>query len=485
MALTPDGFPSFDELRARLTDLAEQSARVIASDGTIGAVARRIVGSEVTHWADSRLAAESADAQRRRLGVAGDVASSDLVMDSFDSMSHEEMVARTGQISSESVAAISQAWSGVADLLAPAVQEFRSTIADAIGSGWEGSAATAAASGVDAASRNLAQLARSAAEVADTLEVAGVGFEQTRRMMPPAEGQSGVFGAIAAVFAPSRPFIKGALFDRSEQREEALSVLKAVYAPTVWEADTAVPVLAPAIDPTRTGGAPRTDHGDVGNGDADTGGAVTGVPGVGWNAGVEGTVGGVTGPVDDPLADPAFEPSGHDFGHSDPTPSIDTGDRASGRAGTEPVLLPSAVGGPGEVGTVPATAVGGTAGISGVSGPGGQDAAPSGRHASGTGFGSGASVPGFGSGGTAGGGVGVVGAPGASASGPGGVGGSTGGASAGRTGGTPGMGMLPAARGAGRDDESEHSTPGYLVTADNGTELVGNLPRVAPPVLGA
>ena len=36
----------------------------------------------------------------------------------------------------------------------------------------------------------------------------------------------------------------------------------------------------------------------------------------------------------------------------------------------------------------------------------------------------------------------------------------------------------------GRDDGGTRRTPGYLITIDNGNELIGPLPKVAPPVLG-
>jgi hypothetical protein len=35
-----------------------------------------------------------------------------------------------------------------------------------------------------------------------------------------------------------------------------------------------------------------------------------------------------------------------------------------------------------------------------------------------------------------------------------------------------------------RDDGGSRRTPGYLLTIDNGNELIGPLPEVAPPVLG-
>ncbi|GCE38581.1 PE family protein [Rhodococcus wratislaviensis] len=55
----------------------------------------------------------------------------------------------------------------------------------------------------------------------------------------------------------------------------------------------------------------------------------------------------------------------------------------------------------------------------------------------------------------------------------------------------PGMGMAPGMMGApGRagghgEGDTEHQTPSYLITVDNGNELIGKLDPVAPPVIGA
>ncbi|MFD4366676.1 hypothetical protein [Rhodococcus sp. NPDC058521] len=72
------------------------------------------------------------------------------------------------------------------------------------------------------------------------------------------------------------------------------------------------------------------------------------------------------------------------------------------------------------------------------------------------------------------GGLGTVGRPGA------------GGVGAGARGAGMGGGMMGGGgRGAGGNDDKEHKTPGYLVTLDNGNELIGKMPSVAPPVIGA
>jgi hypothetical protein len=37
---------------------------------------------------------------------------------------------------------------------------------------------------------------------------------------------------------------------------------------------------------------------------------------------------------------------------------------------------------------------------------------------------------------------------------------------------------------AGRNDEREHNIPSFLISLDNSHELIGPLPKVAPPVIG-
>ncbi|MEV0946559.1 hypothetical protein [Rhodococcus sp. NPDC049939] len=112
------------------------------------------------------------------------------------------------------------------------------------------------------------------------------------------------------------------------------------------------------------------------------------------------------------------------------------------------------------------------------------------------------SNPGIGGGGLGGGGGGVVGGvpagggftgrvPGAIPSAGGAAGGRAGGLTGAPGAGVRGPGMMgggmmgaPGARG-GNDGDKEHKTPGYLITLDNGNELIGKFPAVAPPVIGA
>jgi len=109
---------------------------------------------------------------------------------------------------------------------------------------------------------------------------------------------------------------------------------------------------------------------------------------------------------------------------------------------------------------------------------------PSGSGGS-AGYGSGAAGS---AGGNAGGGAmgrgatsGVGSSPGAAAEAGAarGAGGST--SSGGR--GAGGMGGMGGGRGKG-DDDYEHNTPSYLITQEHGSEIVGELPLVSPPVIG-
>ena len=99
----------------------------------------------------------------------------------------------------------------------------------------------------------------------------------------------------------------------------------------------------------------------------------------------------------------------------------------------------------------------------------------------------GGGVGGSGSGGfgsSAGGSTGVGGGVGAGGGAGAGAGGSAvGGAAAGARG-AAGGGMGAGGRGAKGQDGYEHDTPSYLITEENGSELVGELPKVAPAVIG-
>jgi len=103
------------------------------------------------------------------------------------------------------------------------------------------------------------------------------------------------------------------------------------------------------------------------------------------------------------------------------------------------------------------------------------------RTGTGTGGGAGSAAGRTGAGMDRGGASGIgVGGPSTTAGGAAARGGATTGARGGA-----GMGGMGAGGGRGRgEDDYEHSTPSYLITEEHGSEIVGALPPVSPPVIG-
>lgn len=121
---------------------------------------------------------------------------------------------------------------------------------------------------------------------------------------------------------------------------------------------------------------------------------------------------------------------------------------------------------------------GGSAGGAGYEGASFGPTGSGGAGAYGSGGGSGAGNGPLSRGATSGIGNSVSAAEAAAARGTGAAGsGARGGAGMG------GMGGMGAGRGKGADDY-EHDTPSYLITQEHGSEIVGELPRVSPPVIG-
>ncbi|MCQ4117603.1 hypothetical protein [Rhodococcus tibetensis] len=139
-------------------------------------------------------------------------------------------------------------------------------------------------------------------------------------------------------------------------------------------------------------------------------------------------------------------------------PASVTGDQAQSRTGM-PQGTDSSSGGGSRSGGVGGGGSGGGIGV-GAGGLGGGSAG-GGRPGAGTGAGGKPGVAGMAAGGRSG-----TGMRGTGPMGGGMMGGGAGGA-----------------KGAGED--KEHKTPDYLITLDNGNELIGKLPLVSPPVIGA
>ncbi|MCK2240515.1 MULTISPECIES: WXG100 family type VII secretion target [unclassified Crossiella] len=248
----------------------------------------------------------------------------------------------------------------------------------------------------------------------------------------------------------------------------AIRVMSSVYSPDYASVDSTVPAFLPAIDPTQPqpeqpptdpgrpgpgqpwvppGGRTPRDPRDPGSVDPGrTGGIPRQDPPQGGERPIER-------PVEQPRPSDQVRPGEHPR-----WPIDDTG--LSG----DPMPVERPVAGP-------VNAPGQNVGQGGV-GQGGTGGGYLGGFAAGGAAGGGAGAGGLGRGGSAGVGMGGVSAP-------------VSGGGAGRPGapGAPG-GLAPGGAAGRGEEDKEHETAEYLVNEDNLNDLIGDLGRVSPPVIG-
>ncbi|MFF0817558.1 hypothetical protein ACFYVR_20680 [Rhodococcus sp. NPDC003318] len=420
----------------------------------------------------------------------GDWDSQVFVEESFDSMSHEDIMASVDRMDPAAVDASARGWTAIGDALAEALDDFKAAITSEMNAGWSGVAHDAAASATANYVTASDQLAVAGLLVGTKVAEVSTGITQVKATVPPPENSS--FFEKALDYTLPRLTYKAFNHERTEAREQAVQIMKTVYSPVMREADTRVPTLpAPvsvvAQDQSQTAGTPQGAGSSAGSNPTSTytgpsnsgaGGTPSGGTADAGSTAHDAAGDGATTAAPQPgMADAGTAPSGLEDGDG-------AGHRSLQQDSPAAWTRPAAVGGDG----IPSGAGQGGPGPghvpSGVTGSGGSTANPyGGAGASGTG-GWGVGAHGGGVNGGSGAVGGIVGGPGvvpaAGAASPGSV------AAAARGGAAmPAAGMMPAAaRGAGGDD-TEHATPGYLVTVDNGNDIVGTLPLVAPPVLGA
>ncbi|MGW0177335.1 hypothetical protein ACWDUM_26235 [Rhodococcus sp. NPDC003322] len=440
---------------------------------------------------------EQADLRTR---FAGGWDAQQFVEESFDSMSHEQIMASVDRMDPAAVSASAQGWTAIGSALAEGLAGFKSAILGEIGAGWEGVAAASAAKATDAYVKASDQLAAAGSLVGSKVAEAATGITQVKATVPPPEHTS-LAEKVFNFVSPEAAMIKGLLHERNEAREQAVQIMKTVYSPVMRQADTQVPTL-PSPTSVTDGAATGNSGGDVTDtkgsaGYGDTGYGTPGAadagetfapaggttPGTGTGTGT-GTGAGTGAETADAAASDPYDESSSNPGNAD---SFAAGQGAdSAFAQTDPSSVWTRPAGAGVDGAVPGSggygAGTGTPGAAGV-GSGGAHGGVGSGGVGGGGVGSGGVGSGTG-GGSFGGGTGTVGVPGGPAAAGSAAAPAAAAGAAGRPG-MPGAGMMPAgARGRG-DDDTEHATPGYLVNVDNGNDLVGNLPLVAPPVLGA
>ncbi|QHG81776.1 MULTISPECIES: PPE domain-containing protein [Rhodococcus] len=325
-----------------------------------------------------------------------------------------------------------------------------------IGQHWEGPAAEAAMDATVRFGESAQQLSDAARATSEKLRIAADVGERVRASVPPPTvNTSSVLYALDPV--------AGAAAARQEEavRAQAVRVMEALYKPYYRDSGTAVPVL-PSPYAATTSRATETfvpqGYGTPGVGGARTAGDPTAIPG---------------GDGERPAGQTATEAENRTDA-STPGESMDGRPEGSDSAGKAGSNDPAA--------TTPASTSPAASGA-----PGSPTGQSYGSPSSGAGAGVGGGLPGAGGVGSAGGASPTAGpAPLVAGAAP--TGGAAGrpGAAATRGAGVRPFGMMPGmAPASSRGDEQDKRAAGYLVTGENGNELIGSLPDTAPPVLGA
>lgn len=321
-----------------------------------------------------------------------------------------------------------------------------------IGQHWEGPAAEAAMDATVRFGESAQQLSDAARATSEKLRIAADVGERVRASVPPPTvNTSSVLYALDPV--------AGAAAARQEEavRAQAVRVMEALYKPYYRDSGTAVPVLPSPYAATTS----RATEAFVpqGYGTPSVGGARTAGDPTGMPSGDGERPGGQTATDAENRTDASTSGEGTD-GRS-------TGsDSAGGEGSNDPAA------------TTPASTSPAASGALG---------SPTGQSYGSPSVGSGGGLPGAGGVGSAGGSSPAVGpAPLVAGAAP--TGGAAGqpGAAATRGAGVRPFGMMPGmAPASSRGDEQDKRAAGYLVTGENGNELIGSLPDTAPPVLGA
>nr|WP_296777103.1 hypothetical protein [Rhodococcus sp. (in: high G+C Gram-positive bacteria)] len=427
---------------------------------------------------------------KTRSGYDQEVDSTSIADDPFDVMSHEEIWTKIDDIAPDSIDNTSKAWRSLGFGAATDAADFAHDLNTKVSTHWQGIAATAASDGVLRYANSSLWLMFASDALANKVQTTHDGVSQAKANVPPPGSDTLWDSTVDVLSSPIRLFgsMKSREYEREEAQEQARTVMKTYYSPAIRDAAAQVPVLPQALNPLTGSEGFVSPAGQPGNGSF----GPSYVPSSGSAGGGSGGFG--VGPQSAPPDGPTSQDTATQASTWAPS-DTSSGQAGSGQGGSG--QGGSAAGGP-STSTASAggsTAGGTTAGGSPGSGSlfGGPEGNRSRNSAGGTGgsrFGGGSSggAGGSGSGGGGLGGGGLGGGAGGSGSGAGGAGAPGVGAGAGRAG-TAGMGGMggmapPGGRGGAGGGDDVHQTPGYLVDAVNGDELIGTLPLVAPPVLG-
>ncbi|SED15528.1 hypothetical protein [Rhodococcus koreensis] len=401
-------------------------------------------------------------------------------MESFHGMDHEEMYAKAQTMVPDAISQLAQACHSISNAL-PLAFGF-AILRNTISERWEGAAADAAAQATEKLAATSGQLTSSIAAIAVKLDILSSAAADVKASVPQPASAEGVLSQL-----PLSPLAaERSETEREAARLEAVRRLEAIYVPNYRDVGTNVPQLpepyTPSGDGSGSGGMPSS-YGTVpqGSNPWNTSDSSTFSAPSDGDASVNGETPGAEGSAEDDAATTSAA-------NAEAAANQGAGAGSGSAAQTAAANAQNAAGAGSQSGNGAGGA--GYGGIAGGSGAGASGAGGSGVGGSASSTrrkndkresesNSGAVVPGgpIPSGGAAAGAGAAAAAAAATPVKP----------SMSR----PGMGMAPGMMGApGRaggngEGDTEHQTPSYLITVDNGNDLIGKLDPVAPPVIGA
>ncbi|MGZ4557870.1 MAG: hypothetical protein ACXVGB_04490 [Mycobacteriaceae bacterium] len=426
--------------------------------------------------------------------------------DNFDAMSHQDMWKVAQNLDFGQMHGTADVWGDMGKVTEPAVADFGRSVSNAIAGGWNGQGADAAANVTGEYVARGNELAAALKLTSTNFHLAAVGASETRaRVQPPTQiDQSELAAAQARSVVNPMASLNDLVVQvqrQEEARKVAVGVMEASYTPVYVQSDTGVPVLPVPVSPLKAAGAGGT--GSPSSTGSAGGGYVPGQYPTGQAGGGSGQSsaafvprsGGRPGGVGGQSVGGAAGGNGAGAGGFGQTPGAVSsagglGSANTVAAGMSPEMSGLMAGG-GYGSGADAGGYGpngyGAGGLGGVTGGGAGGVASFGPTGSGGygGGGSAGSAPGTGGAGSAmgRGATSGIGGSAAMAEGAGLRGGGAAGGVSGRGG--AGMGGGMGGGGAGKGDEDyEHNTPSYLITQEHGSEIVGELPRVSPAVIG-
>nr|WP_271212680.1 hypothetical protein [Rhodococcus wratislaviensis]GLK39341.1 hypothetical protein GCM10017611_62110 [Rhodococcus wratislaviensis] len=396
-------------------------------------------------------------------------------MESFEGWQHSEIYAKTQEMNPDDIGGLAQACHAIVGSL-PIGFGF-ALLKNTIAEKWEGAAADAALAATDTLAGASDQLTSGVQAIGVKLDILSSAAQDVKNSIPAPMSEQPL-----SVLPLTPTAAEAQEAARDAAREEAIRKLQNIYVPNYQDVGTNVPVLP----------APHSPNGALDSVDPNVAAPSSGSPGS-W-----GTTDSHTSSA-----------SGEGDLSAESENSADGNSAGDDAAATSAANAESAAnqGAGAGFGSAAQTAAANAQNAAGAGSQSGSGAGAAG-YGGGIGGGSGSGAGGSGLGGSASGarrkndkrdsessssGV-VPGGPipsGGAAAGAGAAAAAAAATPVKPSMSRPGMGMAPGMMGApGRaggngDGDAEHQTPSYLITVDNGNELIGKLDPVAPPVIGA